>query len=99
MEILIIIAIFLVLLGIFANFSIVFEFAKKKGYEEVGHAKWMSFIPYFRYKYIKGLSDLKPNVTKAEFDYLFSIEVILKKLLLASLLLIGLTNQILLLSH
>ncbi|CDR30804.1 Maltose transport system permease protein malG [Acholeplasma oculi] len=91
MEILIIIAIFLVLLGIFANFSIVFEFAKKKGYEEVGQAKWMSFIPYFGYKYIKGLPNLKPNVTKAEFDYLFSFEVILKKLLLVSLLLIGLT--------
>ncbi|WP_051614268.1 sugar ABC transporter permease [Acholeplasma equifetale] len=85
------IIIFIFLLALFTNFGLLLDYAHKKGYEHNSKVKWISLIPIYGNKYVHALPNLKSNVTKEEFDYLFSIEMILKKLGLVAVLLIAAT--------
>lgn len=80
MEFLLLLIIFLVLWAILTNYSVVHDIAKKKGYEHQRKIQLLSLIPVYGNLFVHKLPNLKPNVTKEEFDYLLSGEVIVKKI-------------------
>lgn len=80
MELLILLAIFIVLWAIISNFYIIFDIAKKKGYEHNLKIKVMSFLPIYGNFYVNNLPNLKVGVSQAEFDYLLSFEIVIKKI-------------------
>ncbi len=80
MELLILSLVFIVLWGIISNFYIIFDVVKKKGYEHKLKIKLIAFIPFYGNYYVKHLENLKPGVTKEEFDYLYSFEIVIKKI-------------------
>ena len=80
MEILILLILFVVVWAITSNYFIIHDIAKKKGYEHNRKIQLISMLPFYGNNYVRKLPNLKPNITKEEFDYLLSPEVVLKKI-------------------
>src|SRR5690554_1498809 len=79
MELILLAIIFVVLWVILTNHLVIHDIAKKKGYEHIRKVQLLSMIPIYGNMYVRKLENLKPGVTKAEFDYLLSAEVIFRK--------------------
>src|SRR5690606_10097525 len=84
-----IIPIFLILVALFTNYSLVWDTAKKKGYEGVTKIKLASLVPFWGNKYVDRLENLKPMVSTAEFEYIYSFSYIIKRVGLVSLIVLG----------
>ncbi|OED28767.1 hypothetical protein [Acholeplasma laidlawii] len=80
MEILILLILFIVVWAITSNYLIIHDIAKKKGYEHNRKIQIISMLPFYGNYYVNELPNLKPHVTKEEFDYLLSPEVVSKKI-------------------
>ncbi|MBN3490345.1 sugar ABC transporter permease [Acholeplasma equirhinis] len=77
------------LTALFTNFSLNWDIAVKKGYETKTSIKLISLIPIYGNKYVKELENLKPQISPAEFEYIHSLEYIIKRAAVVNLLVLA----------
>jgi len=80
MTLLQIVIIYLVVLALLVNMGTVYDYAAKKGYEGL-KVRWISFIPYYGYKYFKEKESLR-LIERGELEHLISFDILSKRIAL-----------------